>query len=382
LFTRRLLSILRGETVLDRSGGIFFNDLFDDLKTTVEEQARRRLPPGQTQTPVFAGTHAGDPLLFLNRNLTPEQARVRTRRITRQTLRRRVLATAASLVGGGGLGLLFYWAFLDSHHYLDPTGNRIVLVHGYPGLTGFGLPRTEWVYGEEPSDLAEGASAPREGRPLILSREESPEAALLRVLRPPGRARLHVWAGDRAGARRDLLNSAREWQPGAANDLEFLPEAITDEDANELDRIVRTGRPEDSVEPVLALAVLDPSRAVAAWRESPAGRSGSSLTLLSSWQGACTAAVQDWLDAALSTGTDRITYLTAVRAIVRTKGCRLDPAKAFAASPSDTRDVLFVLRTSNPAGAEDVRTTLAAMLGPPGALTRSAGAHGERLAGF
>ena len=383
LFTRRLLSILRGETVLDRSGSIFFNELFDDLKTNVQEEARRRLPPGQTQTPVFAGTHAGDPLLFLNRNLTLEQVRVRTVRITRQTLHRRVLATAAGLVGGGGLALLFYWAFLDSHRYLDLTGNRIVLVHGYPGLTGFGLPHTEWTYGEEPSDLAEDASAPREGRPLVLSREDSPEAALLTVLRPPGRARIRIWDGDRAGARRDLLAAAQERRPGAANDLEFLPETVAAEDADELDRIVRTGRPEDSVEPVLALAVLDPSRAVAAWRASPAGRRGSSLNLLSSWREPCTAAVQDWLDAALSDGTDRITYLTAVRAIARTKDCRLDPAKAFAArQPSDIRDILFALRMSNPAGAEDVRTTLAAMLGPPNALARSAQAHGERLAGF
>ncbi|RVU18473.1 caspase family protein [Methylobacterium oryzihabitans] len=383
LFTRRLLSILRGETVLDRTGGIFFNDLFDDLKTTVVDEARRQLPPGQTQTPVFAGTHAGDPLLFLNRDLTLEQVRVRTVRVTRQTLRRRVLATAAGLVGGGGLALLLYWAFLDSHHYLDLTDNRVSLVHGYPGLTGFGLPRTEWIYGEEPSDLAESALAPREGRPLVLSREASPEAALLTVLRPPGRARLRIWAGDRAGARRDLLAAAQERRPSAANDLEFLPETVVAEDADELDRIVRASRPEESVEPVLALAALDPSRAVAAWRASPASRGGGGLTLLSSWQGPCTAAVQDWLDAALSDGTDRITYLTAVRAIVRTKGCRLDPAKAFAArQPSDIRDVLFALRMSNSAGAEAMRTTLAAMLGPPDALARSAQVHGERLAGF
>lgn len=382
LFTQRLLRILRGEAVLDRTGSIFFNDLFDDLKTTVVEEAQRRLPAGQTQTPVFAGTHAGDPLLFLNRKLTPEQVRVRTVRITRQTLRRRVLATAACLVGGGGLGLLFYWAFLDSHHYLDLTGNRIVLVHGYPGLTGFGLPRTDWIYGEEPSDLAEGASAPREGRPLVLSRDASPEDALLTVLRPPGRARLHIWAGDRVGARRDLLATARERRPSATNDLEFLTETVAIEDADDLDRIVRTGGPEDPVEPVLALAGLDPNRAVAAWRASPASRSGAGLTLLSSWQGTCTAAVQDWLDTAMSDGTKRITYLTAVRAIARTKGCRLDPSKAFAAPPSDLRDVLFALRTSNPTGAEIVRNTIIAMLRPPDALARSPTAHGERLAGF
>jgi hypothetical protein len=128
LLTTRLLRVLDGSEQLGQPGAIYFRDLFDYLYAGVVEDAARELGSGDAQTPIFAGSHADDPLLFLNRDITLAEVRVRVRRITPELHRRRVRVAMAVVVATVLATLAGYWAFLDSHQYFELRRDNIALV--------------------------------------------------------------------------------------------------------------------------------------------------------------------------------------------------------------------------------------------------------------
>ena len=382
LFSRRLLRILRGDDRLDDSGMIFFNDLFEYLYAGVVSDARREFGESKKQTPVFAGSYAGDPLLFLNRDVTLSQVRVRASRITPDVLRRRVLAAVASVVVPVVLLMTGYWAFLDSHHYLEIRGDNLTLVHGYPGLSGFGLPKDEWIYSEGPANLLADSSL-QPGRPLVFDRQVSPEAKLIEILNPPARARIHLWLNDRPAAHDDLMRAAAKRAPTKADDLEFLPELVGTADRKQLESLAADASSDTPIEVVLALKTIDPSAAIAVFRASPAARNlGSQLDLLSKWEGSCTPQVQEWLDALAADHQASLAFPALVMTILRTKGCALQTESAIDVPDRYVRDALYALRLTNKAGTEELRQTMDGMLANADSTIRAHPEHLGRLAAY
>ncbi|PII39776.1 hypothetical protein T190_00490 [Sinorhizobium meliloti CCBAU 01290] len=213
-----------------------------------------------------------------------------------------------------GLG---YWAFLDSHQYLELRGDNLVLVHGYPGLSGFGLPRDDWTYTLGPSDVTD-VHAFSIAAPLLLDRQTSPEKAMLPYLNPNARGAVLWWLGDTATARTALLEAAAKGlNPGPAPNL--LAEIVKPSDANILADLVSRSSASAPDNLVLALKRIDPDLALNRFNQSPAGASsGSRLNLLADWSGTCTDVTQRWFDNAIASDPSGVGFPTAMQAILRT----------------------------------------------------------------
>ncbi|TIP18435.1 caspase family protein [Mesorhizobium sp.] len=381
LFTRRLLLALRGDAEVGGSGQIFFRDLVDYLQAGVAEDAEAQLGNRLAQTPIVAGSLAEDPLLFLHRDLTLAQVRVRTRRITSETLRRRVTMTAGSIVGLVLLAGLGFWAFLDSHQYLELRGDNLILVHGYPGLSGFGLPRDDWTYALGPSDVTD-PRALSIATPLLLDRQTSPEKAMLPHLNPNARAAVLWWLGDTGAARTALIEAAAKGlDPGPAPGL--LADIAQPSDATILADLVGRMDPLAPDNLVMALKEIDPDLALDRFDQSPAGAaSGSRLNLLAKWSGVCTDVTQTWFDKAIASDPSGVVFPTATQAILRTPKCKLQSDRAIDAPLPYVEDGIKTLRLTNAAGYAQLRDVLSGMLGNPDAAVRDKPDLYARLARF
>jgi hypothetical protein len=354
LFTRRLLRVMRGEERLGHPGAVYFRDLFDYVYAGVVADAKREFGTAATQTPVFAGSLAGDPLLFINRDLTLAQVRVRMRRILPEDLRRRVALAVGGVLGVVVLSAGSYWAFLDSHKYLEILGDNIALVHGYPKLTGFGLPRTEWIYSFGPSDLRGDAPLTRD-KALVLDARRTPEAVLVELLKPAPRGVARWAMGDREGARADLLQAAAEKGALDPTLLNILPEAVRAGDEERLDELIRRGDPDVAWQLVPALRELSPARAVAAIRASASSENlGFRLNLLSEWRGTCTPEVQEWLSGVLAQPGANVEYPVVAQAVLRTSGCTFPVSQAVEAPAKHIRSSLYALRLTDPQGSREL----------------------------
>ncbi|MER8733569.1 caspase family protein [Mesorhizobium sp. M1227] len=381
LFTRRLLLALRGDARVGDSGQIYFRDLVDYLQAGVAEDAEAKLGHRDAQTPIVAGSLAEDPLLFLHRDLTLAQLRVRTRRITSETLRRRVAMTAGSIVGLVLLAGIGYWAFLDSHQYLQLRGDNLVLVHGYPGLSGFGLPRDDWTYALGPSDITDDGALSN-ATPLLLDRQTSPEKAMLHYLNPNARGAVLWWLGDTGAARAALFEAAAKGSnPGPAPDL--LADIVEPSDTIILADLVSRLNPSAPANLVMALKQIDPDLALNRFDESAAGaNSGSRLNLLVRWSGACTDVTQAWFDNAIASDISGVAFPTATQAILRTPQCKLQVDRAIDAPLSYIDDGINTLRLTNVEGYAQLRAVLSGMLGNPDAAVRDKPDLHARLSRF
>lgn len=381
LFTRRLLLVLRGDANLGGSGEIFFRDLVDYLQTGVAEDAEAQLGDRQAQTPIVAGSLAEDPLLFLNRDLTLAKVRVRTRRITLETLRRRVTMTAGGILSLVFLVSLGYWAFLDSHQYLELRGDNLVLIHGYPGLSGFGLPRDDWTYNLGPSDIND-VRALSSASPLLLDRQTSPEKAMLPHLNPNAKGAVQWWLGDTEAARSALLEGAgKSVPPGPAPSL--LAEIVKTPDADTLANMMSQSNEIMPDNLVLALKKIDPDLALIRFEKSPAGNNfGSRLNLLAGWSGTCTQVTQTWFDNVIAGDPGGPSFLTATQAILRTPNCKLRTERAIDAPFAYIKDGINTLRLTNAVGYGELRNVLSGMLANPEAAVRGRPEFYARLARF
>jgi len=366
LFTSRLLRVLRGDQQLGQAGAIYFGDLFDYLCAGVVEDAEREFGSRDAQTPIFAGSHADDPLLFLNRDVTLAKVRVLVRRITPELHRRRVRVAMGALLASCFAILIGYWAFLDSHQYLEVRGDSIALVHGFPGLSGFALPRDDWIYDYGPDDIAD-QNVLAGGHRMMFDRSRSAERALLDVTKPAARSSLFLWLNDRDNARAELF------KVGTTNkDTRELWEALSKPgDEERLAELTRSSKPGDGSAIALALRRLNVDDAVKALRVAQtADDGGVNLDVLSEWNGSCTPETQRWFDDILrSESGGRIAYLTTLHATVRTKGCAFPLDQIFPAPTEHIRDAVYALRLTNSVGADQLQHMAEGALSEPEAAT-------------
>jgi hypothetical protein len=293
-----------------------------------------------------------------------------------------VIAAAGGVAALGILGATGYWAFLDSHQYLEVRGDNLALIHGYPGLSGFGLPRDDWIYAEGPNSIREG-SHPKHGEPLVFDRSRSPERLLLDVLKPAARARIRWRLNDKEGARADLLDAAAAGNLAEENAFELLPKVVRADDEARLEQLVRSLKPTDSWHVVLALKTLNPSRAVVAFRASPAAENlGIHLNLLAAWEGICTSEIQNWFSGILSQPGAIYAYPPVTQAVLRTRGCVFPLDRALDAPANYVREALYAVRLTDKDGTKRLLQTVTGMLSDETSPVRQSRARRSRLASF
>ena len=302
------------------------------------------------------GSHVGNPLLFLHRDLSLSEVRVKTQKVTREYLLRRLRFTVLSVLVAGALGVGAYWAFLDGHQYLQ-LDNTVVLVHGYPGLSGFGLPKEDWRFPFGADALL--SSHPLSRTPVVLPRSVNAEEQLALALRPGSRALVRVWAGKYAEAR-DILLSSRGTPDWGNDGIMALKGVTVAGHEAQLIKLIPKLSPDESVAAILALAKSDPERAITAFRSSPAGAvAGLELTVLASWSARCTPAVQKWLDS--FSGRKGWVPVKTIATTAVISGC-VFPEDLLYQNSSATRDAMMALRLTSPARAAELGAQLKAEL--------------------
>ncbi len=340
LFTNRLLEVLSGRVKLGNRGELYYIDLYRHLHTAVQEDAQKYLGDRNRQEPVAIGIHVGDPLLFLHRDQTLSQVRVNTQRLTQEYLRKRVIVVVSSLLAVVGLAMAGYWAFMDGHQFLH-LGDKVTLVHGYPGLSGFKLPRDDWQF-EFGAEAIDPSKALAHGD-VVLPRGRNAFNALGPILRPGPRALLLSWQGNYSQALRILLErteSSADFE--AQRVLDFLP--LEGHEA-ELSNLIPKLPPNDSIAAVKALARVDSELAMSAFENSGLrGNAGCELNLLSSWSSPCSPGVQAWLDG-ITEHADRIRARTAALTTV-SAGCRYSPN--LISHDAGGQDGVLALRLTQP----------------------------------
>lgn len=353
LFTQHLLRILNGDVGGSSRGEIFFTDLFDHLHTAVQSEAERIFGSRDMQEPVFSGSFSKDPLLFLHKDRSLATIRVQTERVTRADLRRQVavaLLTVSSLVF---LAIGGFWAFLEGQQHLTLERDQIALVHGHPELSGFGLPRTEWVYPLGPESLSSD-SALEDDWVLSFSRSGNAENTLQQSVLPAQRAQLLLWQGRRQEARHSFLADPDQV---LVNDVGYsiLPDLVDPDDEVWLQERISNEEPNSAAALIMALARINQEAAARALRSSAVAESlGHQLNLLEVWQEPCTEPLQAWMDELLSRAEAAYT-LPAIAEVAIRAGCRFPVDAAILASDRHLESAVYALRLTNPKALPNLR---------------------------
>lgn len=175
-FTTFLLRALRGQVALgEEPGSLFFNDLYTYLHDSVLEHRETKYPQLPPQEPVFAGSYLRDPLLFVHGKLSRARLVIRTRRYSKEYLRRTLLRSAAAAAVVVAVSVGSYWAYLDQREFARLTEAGLEVWKGHPTFQGFGLPRLIWTFDvgrdevSPDSPLARGDAISAAAPPGVLS---------------------------------------------------------------------------------------------------------------------------------------------------------------------------------------------------------------------
>lgn len=371
LFTHRLLEVLSGRVTLGNRGEIYYADLYQYLHAAVQEDAQKYLGDRNRQEPVAIGIQVGDPLLFLHRDQTLSRVRVNTKRLTNEYLRRRVTVVVSTLLAAVGLALAGYWAFLDGHQFLH-LADKVTLVHGYPGLSGFRLPHDDWLFDFGADAVDPSSALARED--VVLPRGRNALDVLGPMLRPGPRALLLSWQGYYAQSMRVLLErTGSSSNRDAQRALDFLPlkgyETTLSEHIPQL-------HPDDQIAAILSLARVDSERSIQAFQNSAIRNdAGYELDLLASWSAPCSPGVQTWLDD-VTQHADRLRASTIALATVLA-GCHY-PANLIG-HDAGGEDSVSALRLMKTWAVQAISLPLIAEVEDLAALGKSASRNPSRL---
>ena len=351
MFTRRLLDVLGRRETVGKGDAVYFFDLYNHLSATVADEASRRL--GKQQHPVFAGTIDGDPLLFAFDGARVGSLRSRLERLTPADVRRRVRATAIAMVALVGVTLGSFWAYMDQHRYFELRDDQVLLVHGYPGLSGFGYPRNEWVYSLGQADLALNGPLSRV-RTVVFGASSSPTEKLLPLLRPAIQAKVLAWARRIPAAREKLPPFDGSSAVLAAADANLLALVTTADDVPALEHAgSATGDLAQQSSAVHAILKFDAEKAAALALRFPMALPtgfGYQLDLIEGWPSPCGPEVQRWFDTIGTQGA--ATYLSAFASAAVGPGCRLPFPLAISAPRDRLKAVVYAIRVTSAADAE------------------------------
>jgi hypothetical protein len=205
VFSKNLVALLRGDlTAGSIPGAIYLNDLTTFLQRHVADDLTALGSPG-VQTPMLAGIHPQDPLLFVHRGLTLERITLRTARYSRQDLRRIFSRAGVALLVGGVVIAALLYAYVDHLEFAQVAdAQTLVFSRGHPSLHIFGLPQVVWEMRLPQGVLAPGSPLARNGV-VVAALGEPVWPSVETSLRPEARALTAYWRGDVTAARRAVL---------------------------------------------------------------------------------------------------------------------------------------------------------------------------------
>jgi hypothetical protein len=157
-----------------KQGEIYFDELFDWVRSSLEKQFSEIYTNLPVQQPCFYGIHFRDPLLFVLADISLAAIDLQTARYTKAELRKSRNTLLTSIFIALGIVVCGYWLWMDQHRYWVRENETAVLYHGYPNMQGFGLPRTVWRSTIDTSILSLGSD------PVVFSKDSDPNAVLHR----------------------------------------------------------------------------------------------------------------------------------------------------------------------------------------------------------
>jgi hypothetical protein len=250
-----------------------------------------------------------------------------------------------------------FWIFLDGHQYAEARSDYVAIVHGYPGLSGFGLPKDLWVYSLPLRSLTEGVldgKGRSKARPATLS----PDQVILDILKPEAKARVAVWRGQLPFARHLLIEDPNHRDIVETDAADLLPRLVQPSDEPWLESAIIRSEPAVSQVYVRGLREINSELAASALQRSALNHEvARQLDLLADWEGRCGPQLQAWIEAFLADKGSRI-FLPAIAQTVLRTGCKLPLAAALIADPSGVQSALYAMRIAD----ENTLTTIQGMI--------------------
>lgn len=358
LFTRRLLSVITGQTQLDPSGGVYLTELLSYLQTSVVEDSRK---VGKLQEPIFSGAYSQDPLLFLHRDLTLAKVKVRYAKVTQEQMVKRIRLSGALIIAAALFVTGCLWAWMDSHRYLSLDNDQVVLWHGYPEWTGFGLPVEQWQFDIKRSHI-KATSILLDGRAVVIGRREDPIEYLMESLNASGQLATHLWASEAPG---QLSSGVLADYFLDDDDAGFILEAnmLSDQSVDFLAELAGSADAIVAYQALAALAFQNPEfvATVLQQRLSRPEEVGNQLNVVADWSAPCTPSVESWLHAYAAADANYLFYPTVVDASLRS-GCTLKIENVLSTHTRQLRDAAYGFRLANPSEAAALRTEFAEVL--------------------
>ncbi|MFN0177062.1 MAG: caspase domain-containing protein [Saprospiraceae bacterium] len=201
LFTNNLIRIIQGKDQIGRMPGfIYFSELFEYLEFKIAEDLRVKYQFLSHQHPIYSGVFSKDPLIFLHRNLTLQQVRVKTAKYSSEYVWRMVRRVVLTLIILILLALGIVYTISEKTEFAIVENNKVNVYQGYPGWHLFGFPLKRWTYAIEPSYLAD-SSPMSAGKPLVSRPGHSVSNALFQNLKSEYQAMFLLWNGQDSLAR-------------------------------------------------------------------------------------------------------------------------------------------------------------------------------------
>ena len=199
LFTHHLLQAIQGrEPVGAAPGFIYFSDLLHHIQNAVAEDLESAGLPHQE--PVFTGSYARDPLLFVDPRRVRGDVTVQTLRYSRAYIRRLITRLTAAAVTLLVISTGFYYAILEHSEYVMASPEGLTVFQGVPGFNALGFPRRLWTFSIS-AEMAADSSSLRRNKAVRARLGESVLPNLLPNLNPEMQALVLHWQGRDSEAR-------------------------------------------------------------------------------------------------------------------------------------------------------------------------------------
>jgi Caspase domain len=154
LFSMYLKEIISGDRQPGSTPGlVYFSELLNDIQNQLKEDYESSAKNLPVQEPVFAGSYVLDPLIFVHKRLTLRQVAVKTKRYSREYVRRIIKKTVIGIVLVFFITCGLYYATMDNLEFVLFENDHAVSYKGYPGLQFLGFPKKLWEYDFGRSDL-------------------------------------------------------------------------------------------------------------------------------------------------------------------------------------------------------------------------------------
>lgn len=359
-FTAALVEALQGHMPgVGQQGEIYFTSLMAHMVSRVAELLEGEYSALPPQHPNFDGSYEKDPLLFVNGDVAIGRLVLRTARYSPEYVRRSVRRAVGGLVVAIAAAVLAYWAWIDQHDFFRLDGENVALYHGYSDFPWPGMPRKLWQLPIYRALLAPDSGLAR-GQDLRFVKDADAMRTLRRLepeLTTSGRIYLAARTGNPAQAR-TLARAAFDNADPTTNPAEMLGTydalgELNEEDRALLESIVRKGDVgPTTAEAFASLMRVDPDRAIAAIKDSPAADSSGVLLGIRDAQPPCSQNLRSFLQTHMLQSEEPFLAELAMNAIQQA-GCKEAPVPAFPrAASSHPRTFGYFMRLQSPAARD------------------------------